>query len=171
MKNETRKNPFPWPLLWLGLLFIVPLLTAPMLYIFRDSIPFKTVSYGHLFTPSISADSLGMHLLPESKGKWQLIYLCDASHTKECNAEYDLLKRIHLSLGKDQNRVYLSYANSENLAEPFAKPLLEEKGIHDNQILLLDPQGFLVLYYLIPIQKPKSVLEDIRRLLKYSHIG
>lgn len=178
-KHNTKRNPFPWPLLWLCLLFFIPLCTASMLYIFRDNIPFKIIPNGQLLNPPLSADSLGFILPNESKGKWQLIYSCSKTQTKECESQYDLVKRIHLSLGKDQTRIKLSYAYSESFMPAFTKQNLKQdlkqdlkhSLLNNNQVLLFDPHGFLVLYYTSPIEKPKGMLEDIRRLLKYSHIG
>lgn len=180
--NNLNKKRFPWPLLWLLLLFIFPLCLASVFYLFHDAIPLKISPNGQLFNPPIPAESVGFIQTKEMKGKWQLIYLCESNPMgigeaqKENDAHYDLLKRIHLSLGKDQGRVILSCSTlntsaQKKIAQVLAKHSIDNNSINNNQVLLLDPRGFLILHYAIPLEKPKGVLEDIRRLLRFSHVG
>lgn len=184
---KTNQKTFPWPLLWLILLFVIPLSGASFLYLFRENIPFKIIPYGQLLSPPILAESIGFIPVKETRGKWQLVFLCQSNNRMECELQYDLLKRIHLSLGKDQNRVHLSYPPldlSEELTKAFISytsahfledKLAEDKHLKDlvgkNRVLLIDPLGFLMMHYAFPIQKPKGLLEDLRRLLKFSHVG
>lgn len=199
MKNHTNHTStingktFPWPLLWLILLFTVPLFTASWLYHFREAISFKIIPHGQLLTPPILAESLGLLPIKEAKGKWQLVFFCQANHRKECAVQYDLLKRIHLSLGKDQNRVHLSsptldlpvnfianlkYKHNHNLHHNMTSNLTAEiteetfkDPLEKHSLLLIDPHGFVMMHYSLPMQKPKELLEDIRRLLRFSHVG
>jgi hypothetical protein len=170
MKKNSNQKAFPWPLLWLLLLFLLPLCLATALYVFHEKVSFKIIPSGQLQTPPILAESIGLTQSREAKGKWQLVYLCQSNSANEelqCQAQYDLLKRIHLSLGKDQSRVYLSYSPTY----PIATEESPIKILENNTVLLIDPRGFLILQYSLPLQKPKGLLEDIRRLLRYSHVG
>jgi len=165
-----QKKTFPWSLLWLFLLFVVPLGSASLLYIFQDRISFKIIPHGELLTPPIPVATLGF--IPThaaAKGKWQLVYLCRDNYQQACEADYNLVTRVHLSLGKDQDRVYLHSANLEFLK---SLPLGHRTS---NEVLLIDPRGFLIMRYAVSTEKTekyaKGMLEDMKRLLRFSHVG
>jgi hypothetical protein len=194
----TQKK-FPWIIFGLCLLFIGPLLLAQMLYLFRDTVPLKIKLSGQLFNPPILANSLGFIQDQSVKGKWQIIYCANQKDSVEWENQHDLLKRIHLALGKDQSRVILSsYHNSNHnsnhnfnhkLNHEFKRNSYQNNNQqnspdnldnpsnpsnpknHGNQVLLIDPRGFIILFYPLPMQNPKGLLEDVRRLLRYSHVG
>lgn len=189
MKNQTAQKQFPWPLLWLILLCLIPFIFAPLLHLFKDKVPIKIKHTGQLFTPPIAIETLPFlysKIKQEKEGesaeaeKWRLVYLCSAKDSKVCLANQDLLQRMYAALGKESIRVSLIYPNlktNEMLQSPETNKThksndkLPHKLPMDNQVLLIDPRGFLILYYPLPLQNPKGMLEDIRRLLRYSHVG
>lgn len=179
MKKEITQRQTPWPLLWLIILFLIPFILAPLLFLFKEDLPIKVKHTGQLLTPPIAIETLPF-LRAEIKkeeedksvqsGKWQLIYLCSTKTSKACEAHYDLLQRIHLALGKESIRVSLLYPEQANTNTTLPRELTKDFSAN-NQVLLIDPRGFLILYYPLPLENPKGMLEDIRRLLRYSHVG
>lgn len=160
------------PLLWMVLLFIVPFLLASMLYGFRHSLTFKIRPKGILLDPPVLATSLPFLTdLELEPGKWQLIYIAPKICNAECNQQLKVLKNIHISLGKDQDRLILKKLNHSTLSKHNISS--RSSFSRANSVVIIDPKGWVMMHYPNTIlnQSPKGILEDLRRLLKYSHTG
>lgn len=161
--NHLSPKGIPWPLLIILLLFIVPFILAFFLYRFREEINFKYTQSGELVTPPVLVNTIpALTVSLSAPKKWQLIYLEPSPCDAECNNRLDLLKRVQQALGKDQTRVQLQ---AIRFTEPFRKFAAE------NSILVVDPRGFLILVYPTASFNAKGLLEDMRRLLRFSHVG
>lgn len=158
----NRKR-IPWPLLGILLLCIVPFLLAFLLYRFQEEFTFKCVQAGQLVQPPRPLSMLpALASLSQPSGKWQVIYLEPTACETSCGEHLEILKRIHQALGKDQNRVQLARLH---LTEPLAGIAAE------NSTLLVDPRGFLIMVYPSNAFNPKGLLEDMKRLLRFSQVG
>lgn len=161
MQDPNFSKGIPWPLITMMLLFIVPLLAAILLFRFHDRIPFKYTHTGQLISPPISSKALDLPLVADQKmGKWQLVYLAPKQCGASCNKRLEMLNRIHQALGKDQHRVCLHNIPFTDKFSPIGT---------ENAVLIIDPQGLVMMVYPATPLAPKGVLQDLRRLLRFSH--
>jgi hypothetical protein len=137
---------------------LIPLGTAYTVYFFRENFDFASMRSGELLSPPLPIQSL----LPnfEAAGRWQLITLTPKHCDKLCEHQLDLLNKAYLGLGQDKQRVI------KRILKVTDAPL----SLQEKNVLIVDPQGWIILYYPFPFN-PKGVFKDIRRLLKYSHVG
>jgi cytochrome oxidase Cu insertion factor (SCO1/SenC/PrrC family) len=126
--------------------------------------------------------------------KWTLLYVGSGSCDARCReALYDT-RQVRLALDRDMARVQrLFVASGPCCDEGFlrdthpdlitvrddaaAAPLIAQLPAADamsadgaGRVYLVDPLGNLMMYY-PPDATPKGMLEDLKRLLRLSHIG
>jgi len=127
-------------------------------------------------------------------GKWTLVYIGDGKCDERCREALTLIRQSRLALNDDMARVQRlfvvtgdccdsSYLESEHrglivavlderagaLRDVFAEVTpepLEQAG----RIYVVDPLGNLMMSY-ARTAEPKGLLEDLKKLLKYSRIG
>lgn len=129
------------------------------------------------------------------RGKWTVVYIGSGECDARCREALTLIRQTRLALNDDMTRVqrlflvtgaccddaYLSTqheglliarlegANGEKLASIFqgaiAAPIAQA-----GRIYIVDPLGNLMMSY-PPESEPKGLLEDLKKLLKYSHVG
>jgi hypothetical protein len=168
----------------LAALFFLPVLASFWIYYFTDWRPASSTAHGTLIQPPIP--------LPKGdvfQDKWTLLYVADGGCDPACvNALY-VARQTRLLLNKDMqrvNRVLLSTG-------PVDRALLESRhpgvmlldssspateGVlrtvpaaqRANGLFIVDPLGNLVMRY-DTRENPKGLLEDLKKLLKLSHIG
>jgi hypothetical protein len=132
--------------------------------------------------------------------KWTLLYLQQGSCAESCRASLYETRQVRLALDRDMDRVQRVFIADGGCCDfqllheqhpdliairmsPAAAPLLAllphrgpgnaEAGGGDanaQPIFLIDPLGNLMMSY-APDAKPKGMLEDMKRLLRLSHIG
>ena len=163
MKNAAVKK-YPHAPLWiLWTLCLLPLVLATLLY-YTPAIRWVTsktngillkvpVSIAHI--DKSFASSTG-----ESAKPWQLWYVVDKSCDKRCQADLAQLQNAQKALGKEKHRVILKTVEP-HATLPFLTP---------GMLAIVDPLDWLMLYY-EPGMPYKGMLSDLRRMLKYSHIG
>lgn len=128
-------------------------------------------------------------------GKWTLVYVGDGGCDARCREALVLMRQTRLSLNDDMSRVQrvflvtanccdLAYLNREHngvitvRAEgQDAAALLKEFPQYGatavaqaGRIYIVDPLGNLMMSY-SPQARPKGLLEDLKKLLRLSHIG
>ena len=138
----------------------MPLALAYLLYFTSaGSSWLKSATHGILLEKPLqvsvagSTDAQGMQ-------KWQLWYIVADTCDKRCQTDLALLQNAHIALGKDRDRVVLKTVSPQE-ALPFLKP---------GTVAVLDPYHWLMIYYL-PEMPYQGLLTDLRKMLKYSHIG
>lgn len=128
------------------------------------------------------------------KHKWTLLYWGPGTCSQRCRAILYNTRQVRTALNRDRGRVQrvyiaegtccdLDFLRTEHpdliaiRATPAAAPLrallLQPVGLSPaaaGRIYLVDPLGNLMLSY-APEANPKSMLEDLKRLLSLSHIG
>jgi len=132
--------------------------------------------------------------------KWTLLYVQQGPCAEHCRTSLYETRQVRLALDRDMDRVQRVFiadgdcCDSQFLHEqhpdliavrmnPAAAPLLALLPHRDpgnasagsdpanaERIYLIDPLGNLMMSY-APDAKPKGVLEDMKRLLRLSHIG
>lgn len=129
------------------------------------------------------------------KGKWSLIYIGTGDCDVRCRAALTLMRQTRLALNDDASRVQriffatadccdLDYLRTEHEGLVTARadevsdleflatfPTYNDVPVEAaGRIYIVDPLGNLMMSY-APDAPPKALLEDLRKLLKLSHIG
>ena len=174
-------------LLILVALFFVPLAAAFILYYGVGWRPSGGSNHGELLQPVRQMPAGGEKLL----GKWALVYVGDGRCDEDCRRALVFARQTRLSLGQEMsrvNRAFLTLANCCDLAyldkeheglkvydvsepEPSAQLLaVLPAGDLRQWLFVVDPQGNIVMRYDVR-QSPRGLLDDMKKLLKLSHIG
>jgi len=126
------------------------------------------------------------------KGKWTLLYLGAGECSAGCRTDLYNTRQVRAALGADRERVqrvFLAegaccdlgwlHAQQPDLitvqASAAATPLttiLEHAGRTPaaDRVYLIDPLGNLMMFYAVDA-RPKGMLEDLKKLLRLSHVG
>jgi hypothetical protein len=178
--------------------FFVPLALAFLLYYGSGGWrPPGSTNRGELISPARPLPDVDLHrptgdLLEASawRGKWTLVYIGDGRCDDHCRATLTLMRQTRLALNKDMTRVqrvFLATANCCDLAYLHAEhpglvlALAGDKPGKDlltafpdtaaGSIYIVDPLGNLMMRHAAPAAPTRDLLEDLRKLLKLSHIG
>jgi hypothetical protein len=168
----------------LAALFFLPVLASFWIYYFTDWRPAGSTAHGVLIQPPVQLANGDVF-----QDKWTLLYVADGACDPACvNALY-IARQTRLLLNKDMPRV-----NRVLLATgPVDRALLERRhpgvllldasspatdGVlraipaaqRANGLFIVDPLGNLVMRY-DARENPKGLLDDLKKLLKLSHIG
>lgn len=129
-------------------------------------------------------------------GKWTLIYIGDAACDAACREKLYYLRQVRLAQGENLRRVQrlflatgapaetglpevlaeypdmavarLSPGQAAAIAPVFSVESIPMQG--SGNVYLVDPLGNLMMYYR-PDADPRGMIQDLQRLLKYSHTG
>lgn len=171
-------------LIGLAALFFVPLAVSFYLYFYTDWRPSGGAQKGELISPP--------RPLPAGlpTGDWLIVHLGEGSCDESCRETLIKTRQVRLALDKDVNRVSRVFLRSSIPAIETAlgdeHPDLLVRRTDDEagrallaafpappssgRIYLVDPLGNLLMAY--PADAPpRSILTDLERLLKLSHIG
>jgi len=180
-------------LLLIGLFFALPFVLAWAAYWFH-LVPGHAGNYGKLLPPEqVPAGGLvGLDGKPFSlkslRGEWIMLQFDAAACDAYCERKLYFMRQLRVAQGKDMGRVKRVWvltdggtprprllaaiegttvvrASGTTLAAAFA-----HGGSVADHIYLIDPLGNLMMQF--PRDPdPEKMLKDLRRLLKYSHIG
>jgi hypothetical protein len=195
---ERRSRTQVWILV---AVFFAPLALAFLLYYgIGGWRPAGSTNHGELISPprplpSVALPSVdGAPLAPETwHGKWTLLYVGDGRCDGRCRAALMLMRQTRLALNTDMTRVqriFLAtgnccdrgYLDTEHpglliaLADNDAGATLlgafpDAQPAAEGFIYVIDPLGNLMMRHVPEPPPAKGLLEDLRRLLKLSHIG
>jgi hypothetical protein len=167
-------------------LFFAPLALAFLLYYGGAGWrPPGSTNKGELISPPLP--------LPNASawhGKWSLVYVGDGRCDERCRAALVLMRQTRLALNADMARVQRRLLVTGNCCDRtyFAAehPDLAIEQVDDDagtallaafpdaasgSIYIVDPLGNLMMRHAPSAGLSKDLLEDLRRLLKLSHIG
>jgi cytochrome oxidase Cu insertion factor (SCO1/SenC/PrrC family) len=142
----------------------------------------------------------GGELTPaELRGKWTLVYVGDGRCDDACRASLTLMRQTRLALNDEMSRVQRlflvtgnccdqTYLDAEHgglitaladnppgktLMQVFPSGMQGQEAGHEGRIYVVDPLGNLMMTYgpELIANTPKGLLEDLKKLLKLSHIG
>lgn len=121
-------------------------------------------------------------------GHWLLALVVPAQCTADCLAQLHLARQVQVSLNKDMARLRRALIGPQ-LGDPARLAELQRRwpdlliaqptaagwqplgaGANAPQLVLIDPQGVLVLRY-PPSPDARGLRRDVERLLKYSWLG
>jgi len=167
-------------------LFFAPLALAFLLYYGGDGWrPSGSTNKGELISPP--------RPLPNASawhGKWMLVYVGDGRCDERCRAALTLTRQTRLALNADMTRVHRVFLVTGNCCDraylAAEQPDLTIQQVDDaagaallaafpdvasGSIYIVDPLGNLMMRHAPSAGLSKDLLEDLRRLLKLSHIG
>lgn len=125
------------------------------------------------------------------KGKWNLVYVGEGQCDARCREALTLIRQTRLALGDDINRVqrvflasggccdqaYLDeqhagtvVARADDRAGAELLRAFPSDATRAGRIYIVDPLGNLMMSY-EPAAPRKGLLDDMKKLLKLSHIG
>jgi hypothetical protein len=180
----------------LAALFLVPLAVAFFTYYGTAWRPLGRVNHGELITPArpLPASSLPQVLpagaaKPAFHDKWSLVYIGDGACLDACRQALYVMRQTRLSLNNDMTRVervflasadccardYLAQEHAGlivlDAGDSAAQPLLAQfPAQREHTLFVVDPLGNLMMSY-DARANPRGLLEDLKRLLRLSHIG
>ena len=183
-RRVRRGNRFV--LLGLFTLFVAPILVAYALNLWwPDWSPFGRINHGEIVEPSWTFElaAFDVHATHRAVGRWILLHPVPFGCDDGCKALLDLTRRVHISLGKDHDRVVrvvvyphghpvdrLQSADAEIIALPVPASWFDQFAGDATALLLVDPQRQAVLRYGEELQG-KGLADDLARVLKISKIG
>lgn len=166
--------------------FAVPVLIAYGLNVWWPHwSPFGRMNHGELVEPAWEVELVSMDPVAAERvaGRWILLHPFEASCDDACEARLDLTKRIHISLGKDHDRVVrilvhragqsvegVRSMDAELILVPAPATWFDRFDGDAPVLLLVDPQGQAVLRYRSNLQG-KGLSRDLARVLKISKMG
>lgn len=179
---NKRGAPFPKSCIILLLLFTFtsPLLLGALSYFCRDALALNSKAQGEILKPILAKEVLNISM-DEFLGKWQVLYLSPDNCDEACLQKTKLLQNLCLALGKDKDRVVLrkhflgaeqaDFDNSSNSLNSCNSSSALTMG----SVVIIDPKGWLVTHYhpntFQAKDQVKGILEDLRRLMRYSYVG
>jgi hypothetical protein len=179
-------------LVGLAILFFAPIGLSFYLYYGHSALqPLGRVNRGVLVEPP---RELPAAALPSaSSGKWTLLYVGSGDCPDLCREKLYDTRQVRLALDRDMTRVQRVFvatgdccdqnflgrehpdlitvradANSPLLAA--LTPGSTGEGAPAGRVYVVDPLGNLMMWYAADAP-PKGLLEDMKRLLKLSHVG
>ena len=166
--------------------FAVPILVAYGLNMWwPDWSPFGRMNHGELVDPAWEVElvSKDRSVAERAVGRWILLHPVESSCDDACGARLDLTKRIHVSLGKDYDRVIRMFVHragvqvdgvrsmdAELIVLPAPAAWFDRFEGDWPVLLVVDPQRQAVLQYRANLQA-KGLARDLARVLKISKIG
>lgn len=196
---EANKKSNRRTLIIVLLLFFLPSVAATLLYT-SGWRPQGMVNNGELISPvkpivNIHLQSIDGKAVEFSdlRGKWTMVYFDSSACSEACMKQIFFMRQIHLSKGKDMDRIQrvMILSDSKEI-ESLGKKLIEypqmkvlkgdkttlslllntfeidEVGDPQRNIYLVDPLGNLMMRYK-PGVEPAGMRKDLERLLKYSN--
>lgn len=181
-KSRSRRM-----LLALAAIFFVPVAASFVLYYGFQWRPSGGSNHGELLDPirqlPASAEAL--------RGKWTLIYVGDGACAEDCRQALWLGRQTRIALNKDMPRIGRAMFATQNCcdrdflgrehedlqlfdtSDAAAKDALLgllPAGDHANDLFISDPLGNILLRFDVR-SDPRGLMDDLKKLLKLSHIG
>ena len=174
-------------LLLLVALFFVPLAAAFLAY-YSGWRPAGSTNHGELLQPIRQLPAVFAEPLT---GKWALAWVGDGACDSDCQTALVFARQTRLSLNKDMSRVNRALAATANCCDlayidkehaglkvydvsetEVLDQLLAVLPAEDlrNWLFVIDPLGNIVMRYDVR-ESPRGLLDDLKKLLKLSHIG
>ena len=171
--------------------FLGPLAVAAWMYYSGSLTPEGRVNSGALLEPIVHLpDVLPDASLPaELDGRWALIYVNTGTCDDTCRDALYTIRQSRKMLGREMDRLARVFLHGDSPPDTLfvqsehaglmtkaggslAELLLDKKPamLMDGGFFLTDPLGNLVMYF-EPTINPREMVDDIKRLLKLSHIG
>lgn len=176
----------------------LPVIAAMLMYFGKIAVPEGRANHGELLAPGTSLQQLGLQTdLPHqfTEPRWLLLITAPEHCDARCQDWLHQLRQIKTALGRDTDRVEYRLVQPRDMAQSSSRSdtstsnialddlenlnranaetvnrLSSSHGDYQAAIWVADPLGNLVLRYDLN-EPPRSLLDDLKRLLKVSKIG
>ncbi|MAD91642.1 MAG: hypothetical protein CMQ54_02805 [Gammaproteobacteria bacterium] len=188
--NEKKTTWVHLQILLIVSVFFAPLAVATWMYYggYFDS-PIQKTSSSILKPIKISDELPNVKILSQDREYWALIYSNRSECFEVCRNDLNILNQSHKILDKKINNIIQVFLHGESLPDRVSlssehkkliimndyafSSLLEKKTPKEmlkGGYFLMDPPGNLVMYFESKTN-PSDIAEDIRNLLKKSHVS
>jgi hypothetical protein len=188
--NKRRKSARK-QLLFIATIFFGPLILAAWMYYGGHFAREATSNNGVLLEPfsNLLEELPDSELLRQGQGMWLLLYPNAAVCDELCQDALYTMRQGRLMLGKERDRLVRGFLHGDSLPDKvfisnehqglmttqdvsLIRLLTNKKPIElpDGGYYLVDPLGNLVMYFQ-PDMNPSEMVDDIKHLLRLSHIG
>ena len=183
-------------LLIVAAVFLLPVLGAFALYYGQLWRPAGSSSKGELITPARPLEIAGLRHADGTpadasvfQDKWTLLYIGDGACDADCRTALVFARQSRLALNNEMTRVQRIFLATGNCcandyfkaehaglialdaSSPAAQPLLAQfPADRAHSLYIVDPLGNLMMRH-DASHTSKDLLEDLKKLLKLSHIG
>ena len=185
----------------LAALFLLPLVIAFFTYYGTAWRPAAHVNHGQLITPArplpaalavVTGEAQSGTpdpAVPVFRKRWSLVYVGAGSCNADCRQALYVMRQTRLALNNDMTRVARVFLVTAHCCAPGlaqehaglvvldaqgapAAPLLQQfpSQQREHTLFVVDPLGNLMMSY-DARQNPRGLLEDLKKLLRLSHIG
>ena len=145
-------------------------------YLAQDGSGWGTTNNGTFVEQGVTTQSLGWHVVhPQDSSARRTWWIW--IHAQQCNqpciTSVDQMRALHILLNRESDRVRRAFTgDTQGLDEDDHRFAVTSHTAPPNGdgVYLVDPLGNLVLYFALGAD-PKTVLEDLKKLLKVSQIG
>jgi len=134
-----------------------------------------TTNNGEFVQPSVSTTELGWQVDGDTRKWW--LWVVSEDCTELCQGTIKNMQALQILLNRETDRVRRGYsgptpADAAWLASfpKLARVVVTGSTATESGLYIVDPNGNLVFFYAMQTN-PKLVLEDLKKLLKVSHIG
>lgn len=161
-------------LVFLLMVFILPMMASTLLYYLHSHFNFKTTNHGVLVKQPLDAQYLYSAMPGGKEKKWRVLYVDKGVCNNSCEKVNYELHQIQKALGKDGGRIQVvalsgKRAELTKLQQAFSQQNHSEFAVND-KIYLIDPLGNLFMFY-PGDTNPMNVLKDLKKVLEVSQIG
>lgn len=195
----TRSRSQLWVLI--AVFFAPLLVAFVLYYGLQGWRPVGSTNHGELVQPPLEVPEAalteprgGEHPADLLRGKWTLVYIGHGACDARCKEALTLMRQTRLALNDDMTRVqrlflvtdgccddtYLEQEHAGLLVaalderaravESVFATATPEPLVEAGRIYIVDPHGNLMMSYARDAE-PKGLLADLKKLLKFSHIG
>ncbi|MFC4310255.1 SCO family protein [Steroidobacter flavus] len=199
--EQTSQGPRSRKQIWILIgAFFAPLALAFLLYYGMGIRPTGTTNKGDLISPAVPLPEVELPGATDQtlaanalRGKWSMVFIGDGACDARCREALTLMRQTRLALGDKMERVQRVFLVTGNCCDqayleaehdglllgridnPAGQTLLETfpdttQAAGLGRIYLVDPLGNLMMKY-EPGAPQKGLFEDLKKLLKLSHIG
>jgi hypothetical protein len=185
----------------LAALFLAPLILAFFTYYGTDWRPSAHVNHGRLFTPAPPLPDVALQRIDRGAGppgavsslfrrRWSLVYVGDGGCGAACREALYVMRQTRLALNDNMTRVervflvvsaccdrdFFAREHSGlqvlDATAPQAGTLIARFPAEgrEHTLFVVDPLGNLVMSY-DARDNPRGLLQDLKQLLRLSHIG
>lgn len=152
-------------------LCVAPVLFAGLWQFFGH--PNPTLQKGNLLSKSVIVHT------PNNLNKvptWYLARIANFNCNATCRGQMYLLERLKMATGKNQNRIKTGLIalkpiqGQDTVVISKEKMLQIQSQIHQDDLIILDPRGQVVMSYPGDVD-PRKISQDLKKLLKFSRLG
>lgn len=183
-------------LLLLLTVFLLPVILGTGMFLAKDKLGIASgqVNYGMLVTPAkpthangLEEDGKAVKVEDILHRKWTMVFLSGDGCDQFCQQRLLLMKNVRLLLNEDMRRIRTVMVTPDKaVADSFTRdypdliimeaakggPFYQQfPNQQDAPIYLVDPLGNLMMFYPQASPDAKLMIKDLKRLLKYSHVG